>query len=91
MNVEETLSEICMKFHCSCDDVKGRSKQGNVADARRLFCYIMRKDGMHPNEIGKMIFRDRTTVIGAIKKTVSLLEVKDKETIEILKSLDIEI
>ena len=89
--MEDILDRLCRTCHCTPDELRSRNKQSNIADARRMFCYILNKDGMHPAAIGSLILRDRTTVIYLIKKTAALLEVRDKETIKVLDKLAINV
>ena len=63
----------------SPEQLKSRSRNGELTLARAAFAYFARKKGIPFVKIGKMIGRDHATVISADRRFRCLLAARDEE------------
>ena len=67
--VEKILLSISKKYGVSVDDIKSKKKTDNIANARHISVYIIRKlTDLSLKEIGKILGRDHSTIISSVNK-----------------------
>ncbi len=68
MTVENIISKVCKKYGLSEDDIKGRKKTKEIAMARHICIYIIRKmTDLSLPAIGRILGRDHTTVMSSLQ------------------------
>ena len=68
MTVENVISKVCKKYGLSEDDIKGRKKTKEIAMARHICIYIIRKlTDLSLPAIGRILNRDHTTVMSSLQ------------------------
>ncbi len=67
--VEKILLSISKKYGVSVEDIKSKKKTDNIANARHISVYIIRKlTDLSLKEIGKILGRDHSTIISSVNK-----------------------
>ncbi len=67
--VEKILLSISKKYGVSVEDIKSKKKTDNIANARHISIYIIRKlTDLSLKEIGKILGRDHSTIISSVNK-----------------------
>lgn len=70
-------------------DIISRSRKGELALARAMFCYVgTMRYGMHPSAISSHIERDRTTVYHGVESVGDKLYVKSPLETAMLKQIN---
>lgn len=74
-------------------DILGQRRNRHVVNLRQLFCYIVKV--RHPKITLEVISeflggRDHTTVVHSLKTIQGLIDIKDEETITLLKTFNID-
>ena len=74
-------------------DVLGQRKERYVVNLRQMFCYVVKV--RHPKMTLKVIAeflggRDHTTVMHSLEIIQGLVDIKDEETLTLLKTLNID-
>ncbi len=68
MTVENVIGQVCKKYGLSEEDIKGRKKTKEIAMARHICIYIIRKlTDLSLPAIGRILGRDHTTVMSSIQ------------------------
>ena len=68
MTVENIITNVCKKYGLSEEDIKGRKKTKEIAMARHICIYIIRKmTDLSLPAIGRILGRDHTTVMSSIQ------------------------
>ena len=80
LKVEEIANKLCGGI----EELKKRR-----AIYRQVFCYLCRKENIKFNYIGEYIDSSGSTVFTAVKKIKGSIDVKDKQTLEILKEYEL--
>lgn len=76
---EKIINTICAEYGVSVEDLTGKCRQRNFADARQMAMYLLWDvTGMPITHICRLLNRDHATVYMAISKAKSLL-IYDKE------------
>ena len=84
---DDIISECARFFDVSSADIRGRSRQKDIALARQVAMYLMRMElGMTLEEIGENLSRDHATVISAVNK-ISKLSHTDESVMKALSTL----
>ena len=66
---EYIVEKIADYFNLTPEEITGKGKTRNVANARQMAIYLIRKlTGQTLEDIGKLIGRDHTTVLHSIRK-----------------------
>lgn len=65
--VREVVGAVCAEVGLPASAIYGKSRVRNVVMARRLVCYILRRDGMSLPAIGAAIGLDHTSVLHAVR------------------------
>ena len=88
MTVESIINKVCKKYGLSEEDIKGRKKTKEIAMARHICIYIIRKmTELSLPAIGRVLGRDHTTVMSSLQvietelKTNPLLDIEINEII----------
>jgi chromosomal replication initiation ATPase DnaA len=64
VTLDEILAEVCAILDVPPSDIKGRSRDESITDARRLFCYVAYKISHKSlKQIGKYLERDHTSIL----------------------------
>lgn len=80
--------ELCSLTGYSYPELTENNRTERVSTARHAVCYVLRnKYELTPREIGSEIQRDRATVIHSIKRFGELLEVRDRQAVEMFKKM----
>ena len=67
--VEKILTAVCKNYGIGIDQIKSKKKTDNIANARHIATYIIRKmTDLSLKEIGAIFGRDHTTVMASINK-----------------------
>jgi chromosomal replication initiation ATPase DnaA len=75
----ELLKILSEEFQCSIPDIIGKSRLGNVVDARGVFAYALRTfENQKLREIAEQLEKDHSSVIFLIKRTEDLIFTKDQ-------------
>lgn len=77
--IERILNAVSRKYGVSAEDLKSKKKTENIANARHVAIYIIRKEAdLSLKEIGRLFNRDHTTVMASINKIeINLKTVKN--------------
>ncbi len=67
--VDRILSAVAKRYGVTVDDLTSKKKTDNIANARHVAIYIIRKmTNLSLKEIGKIFSRDHTTVMASVSK-----------------------
>jgi len=68
VTIDKILSMVSQKYGITVDDLKSRKRTSNIASARHISVYIIKKltDRSLP-AIGRVFGRDHTTIINSIE------------------------
>lgn len=66
--LNEIVSAIARAMKVSLDDLLGKSRDKQVAQARQVVCWVLFKRGQSYPQIGRRIGRDHSTVISAVRR-----------------------
>ena len=79
--IEKIISEVSRKYGVSEDDIRSKKKSENIANARHICVYIIRRmTDLSLPSIGKIFSRDHSTVLSSINKVD--LNIKTKKNYE---------
>lgn len=65
--VREVVGAVCAEVGLPVSAIYGKSRVREVSMARRLVCYILRKEGMTLSAIGDALRLDHTSVLHAVR------------------------
>ena len=72
------LDLVLLVFEVGLDQLKSKSRQGNLIDARRAYAKLMKDiDNAGPSEIGNALDKDHATAIWYYNTANRLLDVRD--------------
>lgn len=96
MKEDETACKVieacCIYTYTTLDEVLGRSRKENIANARCVFAYIMNHHfGYTKAQIEKLILRDHSTVISMINRVLECKPSTDKKLHTTLRMVENEI
>lgn len=74
-NSHKILNLTATHFGITPDVILSRNRTPQIADARAVSMTLMFETGMHPEEIGATLRRDRSSINHAMKKVQNLSEV----------------
>ncbi len=75
ITVERIISEIAKKYHITPEEIKGKKRSKDVAMARHVSVYVIRKaTDMSLKSIGKIFDRDHTTMMSSLDVVESEME-----------------
>ncbi len=75
VTAKKILSIVSKRYGITQDEIKGKSRRQNIALARHVSCYFMRKyTDMSLPAIGSLLGRDHTTVINSIETVEKRIE-----------------
>ena len=67
--VEKIILHVSKKYGVSVDDIKSKKKTDNIANARHVSVYLIRKlTDLSLKDIGKIFGRDHSTIISSVNK-----------------------
>ena len=67
ITIDRIISEIAKKYHITPEEIKGKKRSKDVAMARHVAVYIIRKaTDMSLKSIGKIFDRDHTTMMSSL-------------------------
>jgi len=70
---------VLTHFDTTFDSLLAKNKKYPIVEIRRMLCYLLRnKTNMSLNEIAKIFKQDHTTIMHAINRFQSLLDIKDE-------------
>ncbi len=79
--IERIISAVCKNYSVSEDDIKSKKKSENIANARHICIYVIRKmTDLSLPSIGKIFSRDHSTIISSINKVD--INIKTKKNYE---------
>ena len=80
--IERILNAVSKKYGVSAEDIKSKKKTENIASARHVAIYIIRKETeLSLKEIGRLFNRDHTTIMASINKVdINLKTVKNAQS-----------
>lgn len=90
IGVERILKIVCENLGVDPEDVKSKTRKGEIAQARHIFCYLAYTSatGHTLTEIGRFIGRDHATVLHSRNKIKDFLTF-DKYIKDIVTTLNI--
>lgn len=68
MQANKIIEEVCEYFGISEDEIKGKSRQQMYLVPRYIAILLIRNQGYSLMDIGKMFYRDHSTIINALNK-----------------------
>jgi chromosomal replication initiator protein len=84
--VEKILNVTAKYYGVTAEDIKSRKKTDNIANARHIACFIIRKITELPYDtIGGFIGRDHSTVMASISKVEINIKTKKNTDSDIKK------
>ena len=88
LGIERMFNIVCNYLDVEGDDVKGRTRKQDVAEARHVFCYLAYHSIANHTlkEVGDYIERDHATVLHSKNRIMNFLDF-DKRTIKIISDL----
>lgn len=91
VTVDRILEHTAKKFGVTVDDIKGTKRNKEIAYARHVAIYLMRKlTDMSLPQIGRILKRDHTTILSSLKtieKEIGSNSVTDIEIGELQKEI----
>ncbi len=82
--VEKILSVVSLHYGVSIEDLKSNKRTENIANARHVAMYILRKlTNLSQNEVGQTFNRDHATVVSSCKKIEDHIKTKKNTGAEI--------
>ena len=91
VTVDRILEHTAKKFGVTVDDIKGTKRNKEIAYARHVAIYLMRKlTDMSLPQIGRILKRDHTTILSSLKtieKEIGSNSVTDIEISELQKEI----
>ena len=86
LKLEKILNVTAKYYGVSAEDIKSRKKTDNIANARHIACFIIRKITELPYDtIGGFIGRDHSTVMASISKVEINIKTKKNTDSDIKK------
>lgn len=84
---EDIIRMVCMALEVNVSDVKSQSRNRELADARHIICYILRRHTtLSARQIGnKLGGRDHSTVLGSV---ITCQEFIDSHNKDFLKKIE---
>lgn len=74
MQANKIIEEVCEYFDISDEEIKGRSRQQMYLVPRYIAILLIRNQGYSLMDIGKMFYRDHSTIINALNKIDASLQ-----------------
>ena len=69
VTLDRIFGVVSKKYNVSVDEIKGKRRNDNIANARHICIYLIRNmTEMSLSAIGELFSRDHTTIISSIKK-----------------------
>ena len=68
MQANKIIEEVCEYFDISEDEIKGKSRQQMYLVPRYIAILLIRNQGYSLVDIGKIFYRDHSTIINALNK-----------------------
>lgn len=69
MIAQQIIEDVATLQSVQVKDIVSQSRKRSTADARAIVCYILHRHlGMSSTEVGKMLNRDHSSVLAAVKK-----------------------
>jgi len=81
--IDILIDTVCQFYNITIDELKSRSRQGYIVEARRMYCYLARV--LTPKslkDIGLKIDRDHATVLHQYKNMAGYVEICDTNMIK---------
>lgn len=66
--VEQLLERVCDRFGISMAELLSRDRHSNIAAARAVAAWLLREHGLSFPVIGRVLRRDHSTVLVAVRK-----------------------
>jgi len=71
----DVMRAVCQTFNLTPDEIQSQNRKQELIFARHMFCYLCRKHlQMSLVDIGKILMRDHSTIINAVRKASDLIE-----------------
>jgi hypothetical protein len=88
LGIERIFNIVCDYLGVDGEDVKGKTRKGNIAEARHVFCFLAYHSIANHTlkEVGEFIDRDHSTVLHSKNRIQDFLEF-DKKTIKMIADL----
>ncbi len=84
VTVDRILDQVSKKYDVTVDDLKSKKRTKEIASARHISIYLMRKlTDMSTPAIGKIIGRDHTTIMNSLDVIESEIKVNSLTELEI--------
>ena len=81
INVAALLKEVCQEFRITHDRLISKQRSVRVVAARDIIIKCLRDDGWSYPEIGRLLNRDHSTIVHALKR-INKNIVKSKNSID---------
>lgn len=86
---EQIIEAICNSFEIEVEDLKGRSRRGEVVIIRHCIAYVLRKNYLFTLErIGEALGRNHATILNSVKVVDNALFTKDRVVIPIFNTMN---
>jgi chromosomal replication initiation ATPase DnaA len=71
----DVMRAVCQVFNMTPDAIQSQNRKQDIVFARHMFCYLCRKHlQMSLVDIGRILMRDHSTIINAVRKANDLIE-----------------
>jgi len=91
ITVEKILDKVAKKYGITTDDIKGPKRTKDIAYARHISVYLMRKlTDLSLDKIGMQVKRDHTTILSSLKtveKELGANTQTDRDVNELIKEI----
>jgi chromosomal replication initiation ATPase DnaA len=71
------LHAVAQELGVTVADMRGKCRKREFTDARRVYAFVMRKQGHTLQRIARELGRDHTSVILYLQTTQDMIDVKD--------------
>ncbi|RJL18647.1 helix-turn-helix domain-containing protein [Paracoccus siganidrum] len=66
--VKAIVQELAAATGVTADQITGKSRKAEIVRVRQIVCFIARQKGMTYQQIGRVLNRDHTTIVAAVKR-----------------------
>lgn len=82
------ISQVCKYFNTSPDKIKSKKRSMDLVLPRHIAMYLIRKNTPYALlNIGKLFYRDHTTVINAVKQIDNYYDTRNRMVIKAIDSI----
>jgi chromosomal replication initiation ATPase DnaA len=87
MTITQILNTVTSLGGIGISDIRGNGKKQKLVEARAIFSILCKDFGFSPAEIGKVINRDRTTILHYLKNYPEYIKHDEKLKLRFYKAV----